>query len=117
MRMDGRTVQEHASPVSRGEPGIVVFGHSMQLQYANEQARRLLSKCEDHRVAEERPSPRDRQVGGTDQRTGFDPARRLFPLPGRDSENGSHNPRVISPPGVWDAGLFVWNTMTNYDRH
>ena len=51
MRMDGRTIQEHASPVSRGEPGIVVFGHSMQVQYANEQARRLLSKCEDHRVA------------------------------------------------------------------
>lgn len=48
--MDTRVAQEQAPRVSRGEPGIVVFGHSMQLQYANEQARQLLRKCDGHRV-------------------------------------------------------------------
>ena len=50
--MDSRVVQEHTPPTSRLEPAIVVFGHSMQLQYANEQARLLLNKCDDHRMAE-----------------------------------------------------------------
>jgi hypothetical protein len=50
MRMDSRVVQEHGPSVNRVEPGIVVFGHSMQLKYANEQARQLLNRCEDYRV-------------------------------------------------------------------
>jgi hypothetical protein len=50
--MDSRVVQEHPPLPSGLEPGIVVFGHSMQLQYANEQARLLLNKCDDHRMAE-----------------------------------------------------------------
>jgi hypothetical protein len=49
MRMDSRLTQEQGPPVYRMEPGIVVFSHSMQLKYANEQARYLLSKCDDHR--------------------------------------------------------------------
>jgi len=48
--MDSGAVQEHVPPFSRAEPGIVVFGHSMQLQYANEQARQLLNMCADHRA-------------------------------------------------------------------
>jgi hypothetical protein len=48
--MDGRVAQEHAPPVSPVEPGIVVFGRSMQLEYANEQARQLLNTCDDHRM-------------------------------------------------------------------
>ena len=48
--MDSRLVQEHAPPLSAVEPGIVVFGHSMQLKYANDQARLLLNKCDDHRL-------------------------------------------------------------------
>ena len=47
--MDSGAVQEHVPPLSRAEPGIVVFGHSMQLRYANEQARQLLNICDDHR--------------------------------------------------------------------
>jgi hypothetical protein len=50
--MDSRLVEEHTPPPSRLEPAIVVFGQSMQLQYANEQARLLLNKCDDHRMAE-----------------------------------------------------------------
>ena len=48
--MDNRVVQEHGPSVSRTEPGIVVFGHSMQLKYANEQARLLLHRCDDYRM-------------------------------------------------------------------
>jgi hypothetical protein len=48
--MDNRVVQEHGPSVLRTEPGIVVFGHSMQLKYANEQARLLLNRCDDYRV-------------------------------------------------------------------
>jgi hypothetical protein len=48
--MDSRVVQEHGPSLSRVEPGIVVFGHSMQLKYANEQARLLLNRCDDDRV-------------------------------------------------------------------
>jgi hypothetical protein len=48
--MDRQVVQEQMPPVSRAEPGIVVFGHSMQLKYANEQARQLLNQCDDHHV-------------------------------------------------------------------
>lgn len=48
--MDSQFVQEPMPPVSRVEPGIVVFGDSMQLKYANEQARQLLDKCDDHGV-------------------------------------------------------------------
>jgi|GEM_PF-1578757 len=46
--MDGRSLQEYVSPSSRLEPGIVVFGHAMQLKYANEQARQLMGKCDGH---------------------------------------------------------------------
>jgi hypothetical protein len=48
--MDSRVFQEPLPPVSRVEPGIVVFGDSLQLKYANEQARQLLDKCDDHGV-------------------------------------------------------------------
>jgi hypothetical protein len=50
--MDRCLVHEHTPSPSRLEPAIVVFGHSMQLQYANEEARLLLNKCDDHRTAE-----------------------------------------------------------------
>lgn len=46
--MDSRVVQEYVPPGCRVEPGIVVFGHSMQLKYANEQARQLMDKCHEH---------------------------------------------------------------------
>ena len=50
--MDSRVVQDHTPSASRLEPAIIVFEHSMQLQYANEQARLLLNKCDDHRMAD-----------------------------------------------------------------
>ena len=49
--MDTRVLPESTPARSRVEPGIVVFAHSMQLKYANEQARQLLNTRNDQSVA------------------------------------------------------------------